>query len=191
VGRDSGWNAQARDADRLSWGTLWRFHRRHVLVGAILAVAAGAISWSLLAWMSPALVSMVLAVPVGGFLASNAAGDALRRWGLLSTPEEREPPRIAVATEAMVEELRRVPPPPADIEALLADRHALARHVAWLDLRTERRRGDADPILAAAWLRLTEGAGLASLDARQTFAVLASSTIMRRIVDKPERRLAL
>lgn len=184
AGRDSGWNAQARDADRLSWDTLWRFHRRHMLVGMILAAAAGAISWSLLAWMSPALVSMVLAVPIGAFLGANAAGDALRRWGLLSTPEERHPPRIAVETAALVEELRAVPPPPADLETLLADPHALARHVAWLDLRTERRRGDADPILAAAWLRLTEGASLASLDARQAFAVLASSTIMRRVIDK-------
>ena len=43
AGRDSGWNAQARDADRLSWGTLWRFHRRSVPRGVALGVLVGVI----------------------------------------------------------------------------------------------------------------------------------------------------
>ena len=61
TGRDSGWNPQARDADRVPWGLLWRFHARHMYAGILLAVAAAAISWRLLAWMSPALVGLVLA----------------------------------------------------------------------------------------------------------------------------------
>ena len=57
---------QARDADRVPWSLLWRFHRRHVLAGLLLAAAAGAISWRLLAWMSPALVGLVLRRPALG-----------------------------------------------------------------------------------------------------------------------------
>lgn len=180
-GRDSGWSAQARDAGGLQWATLWQFHRRHMIVGAVLAAAAGAISWSLLAWMSPALVSMLLAAPLGAFLGASVAGDWLRRRGALSTPEERAPPGISRATDALVGELRATRAPPADLAALIADPRALLRHMAWLDARTERRPGEPDPALAAAWLRITEGSGLASLEPRESFAVLSSSAIMRRV----------
>lgn len=183
LGRDSGWKAQARDSDRIDWPAQWRFHRRHMLVGAMFAIAAGAISLSLLAWMSPALISMLIAAPLGAFLGSNAAGDWLRRRGLLSTPEERAPPAIVRAAAAAVADLRAAPPPPPGLPALLGDRAALARHFAWLDARTERRPEEADPTLAAAWLRVTEGAGLDALDPRQSYAVLASSLILRRVVD--------
>ncbi len=183
LGRDSGWNAQARDSDRMDWSTLWRFHRRHMAVGVLLATAAGAISWSLLAWMSPALLSMLVAVPLGAFLASNAAGDWMRRRGLLSTPEERAPPAIALAAADAIAGLRTAPTAPDDLAALLGDRAALARHFGWLDARTERSRDEPDPTLAAAWLRVTEGAGLDELDARQSYAILASSRILRRVVD--------
>ena len=92
TGRDSGWDAQARDSDRVPWSILWRFHRRHMLIGVLLAVAAGAISWRLLAWMSPALVGLVLAVPLSAFMGNARVGRALARLGLLLTPEEAHPP---------------------------------------------------------------------------------------------------
>ena len=63
-------------------------------------VAAGAISWRLLAWMSPALLGLVLAVPLSAFMGSAAAGRRLARMGLLMTPEERTPPPIAAAADA-------------------------------------------------------------------------------------------
>lgn len=183
AGRDSGWNAQARESDRMAWSTIWRFHRRHMMVGAILAVAAGAISWSLLAWMSPALLSMLIAAPVGKFLGSNTAGDWMRRRRLLGTPEERCAPDIARAAAAAVVDLQAAAPAPAGLAALVADPAALARHVAWLDVRTERRRGEPDPTLAAAWLRVTEGAELHELDDKQSHAILASAGLLRRIVE--------
>jgi membrane glycosyltransferase len=184
AGRDSGWNPQERDADRLSWRTLWAFHKRHMFVGLLLAASAGLISWSLLAWMSPALVSTLIAVPLGGFLGAKAAGDRMRRLGLLTIPEERDVPGIARAADRATAELRAAPPAPADLAALLKDAPALARHMAWIDGPTERRAGEDDPVLAAGWLRLADGLGLQGLDARQTYAVLSSSTIMRRLIGK-------
>ena len=100
TGRDSGWAAQARDADRVPWPLLWRFHRRHMLAGASSSPStAGAISWRLLAWMSPALLGLVLAVPLSAFMGSARAGRRLARLGLLVTPEERRPPPLAAAAE--------------------------------------------------------------------------------------------
>ena len=92
TGRDSGWAAQARDADRVPWPLLWRFHRRHMLAGLLLAVAAGAISWRLLAWMSPALLGLVLAVPLSAFMGSAAAGRGLARLGPPRHPRGAQPP---------------------------------------------------------------------------------------------------
>ena len=92
TGRDSGWNAQARDSTRIPWADLWMFHRRHTLVGLILAVTAGLISWSLLAWMSPALIGLGVSIPLAALVSSRGVGDWLRRRGVMVTPEEVTPP---------------------------------------------------------------------------------------------------
>jgi membrane glycosyltransferase len=176
TGRDSGWNPQARDADRVPWGLLWRFHARHMYVGILLAVAAAAISWRLLAWMSPALIGLVLAVPISAFMGSARAGRVLTRLGLLVTPEERAPPVLARAAEDEAEALRATgAPPPQSLAELLADPPALARHIAWLDAPTTRPPGTPDANLASALLKLADGLGPDQLDARESFAVLASA----------------
>jgi membrane glycosyltransferase len=174
TGRDSGWAAQARDADRVPWPLLWRFHRRHMLAGLVLAGAAGAISWRLLAWMSPALLGLVLAVPLSAFMGSARAGQRLARLGLLVTPEERHPPSLATAAEREAEALRAHAAAPRDLCGLLADPDALVRHLAWLDQPTGRRRGEPDSALAGALLKLADGYGPDALDAREAFAVMCS-----------------
>ena len=191
TGRDSGWNPQARNSDRVPWPLLWRYHSRHVLAGVVLAVAAGAISWRLLAWMSPALLGLVLAVPLSAFMGSAAAGRALARWGLLVTPEERHPPALAAAAEEEAEELRAAGRVPDGLPALLADPAALARHLAWLDPQTARKTGEPDAALANALLKLADGLEPESLDARETFAVLASPTTLKGLTPRSaDRRLA-
>jgi membrane glycosyltransferase len=147
---------------------------RHVLVGVLLAVAAGLISWRLLAWMSPALVGLMLAVPLSAFMGSAAAGRGLSRWGLLDTPEEHDPPTIAGAADREAEALRASGRVPGGIDDLLSDPPALARHLAWLDPATSRRTGEPDAPLANALLKFSDGMGPESLDDRETFAVLAS-----------------
>jgi membrane glycosyltransferase len=176
TGRDSGWNPQARDSDRVPWPLLWRFHRRHLLAGALLAVAAGAISWRLLAWMSPALLGLVLAVPLAAFMGSAAAGRALARRGILLTPEEVAPPPLVAAAEAEAEALRARARPAGSLPEALADPDALARHLAWLDPPTARRPGEPDAALGSAILKLADGLPIEQLDARESFAVLASAT---------------
>ena len=174
TGRDSGWNPQSRDSDRVPWPILWRFHRRHMLAGVLLAVAAGAISWRLLAWMSPALLGLVLAVPVSAFMGSAAAGRGLARLGLLTTPEERRPPPLAAAAEREAEALRARARIPDGIAELLSDPSALERHLAWCDPPTARRLGEPDAHLASALLKIADGAGPDSLNPKESFAVLAS-----------------
>ncbi len=175
TGRDSGWSAQARDSDRVAWPLLWRFHRRHIIAGVLLAVAAGAISWRLLAWMSPAIVGLVLAVPVSAFMGNAAAGRWLGRMGLLTTPEEHRPPPLADAAEREAEDLRARGRVPDGLQGLLADPAALERHLAWLDGPTARRTGQPDVALGGALVKIADDLPLDRLDPRETFAVLASA----------------
>lgn len=183
TGRDSGWGNQARDSDRVPWGVLWRFHQRHMLIGILLAVAAGAISWRLLAWMSPALVGLVLAVPLSAFMGNARVGRGLARLGLLLTPEERHPPAIAGAADRVADDLRARAHPPADLTGLLADRAALARHLAWVDGPTSRPRGTADAALASALLKLDDALPLDRLDTKEAYAVLAAPSVLGRLAD--------
>ena len=183
TGADSGWRSQSRDADRIAWRDLWAFHHRHMLVGIVLGVLAWMISWSLLAWMSPALTGMIVSIPLAAFVSSGAVGGWLkRRAKLLVTPEETRPPAVALAAEAAAAEMRERPSPPATFVELLGDEAALARHMAWLDSHTERQPGEADATLAAGWLKLSDGVAPDSLSPGERYAVLASEKIMRRVI---------
>jgi len=188
TGRDSGWNAQSRDSDRVPWSILWRFHRRHVLMGLLLAAAAGAISWRLLAWMSPALVGLVLAVPLSAFMGNARVGRALARTGLLLTPEETSPPPIAGAADRVADDLRARARPPVSLAALLDDPAALDRHLAWLDEPTARPRGTPDAALASALLKLDDALPLDRLDPREAYAVLAAPRVLARLAAQHGRR---
>ena len=181
TGRDSGWGAQARDSDRVPWSILWRFHRRHMAIGILLAAAAGAISWRLLAWMSPALVGLILAVPLSAFVGNARVGRGLARLGLLVTPEERHAPPIATTADRIAEDLRARAHPPADLEALLAEPEALERHLAWVDGPTSRPRGTPDAALASALLKLDDALPLDRLDTRESYAVLAAPGVLTRL----------
>jgi membrane glycosyltransferase len=178
TGRDSGWSAQARDTDRVPWSVLWRFHRRHVLVGLLLAVGAGAISWRLLAWMSPALLGLVLAVPLSAFVGSARNGRRLQRMRLLLTPEERHAPQLAGAAALEAHRLRERSHPPATLAQLLANPEALARHLAWLDEPTSRTPGTPDASLAMGLLKISDELPLDRLDAKESFAVLSAPRIV-------------
>ncbi len=182
TGADSGWGNQSRDSDRVPWGLLWRFHQRHIIAGIVLALAAGAISWRLLAWMSPALLGLVLAVPLSAFMGNARMGRALRRMGLLTTPEERNPPPLAADAEAEASGLRERSRITAGLPGLVTDGEALARHLDWLDPPTARRRGEPDAALASALLKIADGLPLENLDARESYAVLASPETLERIV---------
>ena len=159
TGRDSGWSAQARDSDRVPWSILWRFHRRHVLVGLLLAAAAGAISWRLLAWMSPALLGLVLAVPLSAFMGSARVGRGAAPASASSSPRRSAARRPS-------------PAPPTASPTTLARPRAARRSRSPTSSTTRRRssatspgstrrpragRGEPDAALASALLKLADG----------------------------------
>lgn len=91
LGRDSGWGAQARSAQGISFLQALQLHYRHMLLGALLAVACWEASALVLAWMSPVIAGLLLAPPLS-WLTAKPTPPALR--ALLATPDCRCPPAI-------------------------------------------------------------------------------------------------
>jgi membrane glycosyltransferase len=100
IGRDSGWNAQQRDAGRLSRREAWRSHRIHVAVGLAGMVIAWLLDPAIFWWTSPVSLGLFLSAPLSLLMARTDLGQMFGAMGLLATPEEREvPPVVARAVE--------------------------------------------------------------------------------------------
>ena len=94
AGRDAGWRPQRREGAELSWREAAREHGWHTASGVGLGVLAYLASPVSLIWLSPVVMGLVLAIPIARVTASPRLGEWLRTHGLLTTPEERQPPDI-------------------------------------------------------------------------------------------------
>lgn len=88
AGRDVGWQTQRRDDGTVQRRELYRKYGVPTLCGVVMAASAYAVSLPLLLWMSPVVVGLLFAVPIGALTARPAFGK------LFATPEEGEPPAV-------------------------------------------------------------------------------------------------
>jgi membrane glycosyltransferase len=188
LGRDAGWSAQRRDDGNFARGEFARAYAFPTMLGAALGAGAYAVSAPLLFWMSPVVAGLLLAIPIAALTARSSLGRALRGAGLLLTPEERSPPPILQRANALAAER-----PPADnahpLVRLAEDRALRAAHEDMLQDVPQRRKGDVDVHLAVAMMRIADAdsriEAIASLSAREAFAVMASGEALRRLTEKP------
>jgi membrane glycosyltransferase len=94
LGRSVGWGNQNRETDGTSWGDAIRFHYFPTLLGAAWTWLAVKISPVFAAWMSPILAGLLFSIPVSVWTSRARYGKALARQGILSTPEELDPPDV-------------------------------------------------------------------------------------------------
>ena len=88
------WPEQCR-ADRcVALREAWCTHWVPMAVSAGCVAVLGLTRPQLLPWLLPALLGPLLVVPLASILASVRVGRALRRLGLLVTPEELSPPAV-------------------------------------------------------------------------------------------------
>jgi membrane glycosyltransferase len=143
TGRDSGWGPQRRHAAKTAWGEAWSVHWPHVVIGIVIGAIAYALSPTLVAWLSPTLAGLFLAVPLSKLSGSTTAGGALNKLAMLRTPEEREAPELLRRRDELV--ARAEPMPRDGLRHLARDRQARLAHVTGNAPRPAETRGHPDP----------------------------------------------
>jgi membrane glycosyltransferase len=190
MGMDSGWNPQRRDDGSVPFPTILVGHVSHMLLGLVTLVAGFLISPSLVAWMSPTIAGLLLAALLTWGSGQLSVGLALRRAGLLLTPEETAPPPIVRQSGQWRDALTPAAEPGADgLLVLHRDETLRALHVRFLPASVDHRRGDIDQARATASAKLDEAVSIeeavAWLKPAERNAVLLDRGLLGRLAALP------
>ena len=92
LGRRISWEAQQRKDEGTSWAEAIRFHWGGtvfaVIWGGTLFIINRAFFW----WLSPIVISLIVAVPLSVWLSRRHMGEKIRKYGLFLIPDEVAPP---------------------------------------------------------------------------------------------------
>ena len=187
TGSDSDWVTQRRQAEAIRWRDAWHFHWRHTAVGILIAVLAFFLSPTLLAWLSPAIAGLALAIPLSKASGSVRAGRALARLGLLRIPEERALPAIMQRRDALVQSGQ---PMQADgLRHLAQHRNARLAHASVNLPRPAETRGHPNPHRLTATKKLADAESLHEvlnwLTAPERIEVAADPALLERLAALP------
>jgi membrane glycosyltransferase len=156
-GRDTGWNPQRRDDGSIPLRDTVRRHFWHTALGLLAGATAYGLSPYLFAWMSPTILGLVLAIPLSAASGLKQLGLALKRAGLLLTPEERSPPPIVARANALAQELSALRIDEIDgLRVVHGDLTMRQRHIQLLPEAPRRARGHVDPHRAVAEAKLID-----------------------------------
>jgi len=189
-GRDTGWNPQRRDDGSIPFRSIVRRHRAHTALGVLTLFASLLISPSLAAWMSPTIVGLILAIPLSWASGQLWIGVALRRLGLLTTPEETLAPNIVQRSNALSLELASAGHDGDDgLRAVHGDTAFRLQHELFLPSATRRRRGEVDVEEAVATAKLNDAKSLeeaiAWLKPKERMALLNDRALIALLVRLP------
>jgi membrane glycosyltransferase len=179
MGRDSGWNPQRRDSGGTTWSDAWHFHKRHMFLSCVTAVIVWFLSPPLLAWLSPALLGLFLAVPLSRASGSEGLGRFLSRLALLRTPEETEVPALVARRQELVRDAGALPDD--GLRHLARNRESRLIHINGNLARPADPRGHPDPYAFTAEQKLK--------DARSLDEALAWLTPVERVEVAGDARL--
>jgi membrane glycosyltransferase len=143
TGRDSGWNAQRRHAAMTSWGEAWSVHWPHLMIGVMIGTIAFIISPTLLAWLTPTLLGLLLAVPLSKISGSVKLGRALGWLRLLRIPEEKHVPDVVRRRDELLAHAASMPTD--GLRYIARNRQARYAHVTGNLPRPPESRGHPDP----------------------------------------------
>ncbi|MCC8952983.1 glucans biosynthesis glucosyltransferase MdoH [Bradyrhizobium sp. Pear77] len=180
LGRDAGWQTQRRDDGEVERRELYRKYGVPTACGVAMAASAYAVSLPLLLWMSPVIVGLLFAIPIGAWTAK----PVLR--ALFMTPEEVGPPSVLVRANELALSSAHASAPA--LAMLRQDPDLLHRHLASLPPTRRRGPGEIDPDLAMARARI-EASGsfdeaVEHLTPREMLAVLGDSVLLEGVLAK-------
>ncbi len=104
LGRKVTWKGQRRGDGVEDWRDAIANYGAMTIMGVVWALVAQQLAPDLLAWMSPVLVGLFLAVPLAVLTSQPVVGAMARRNGWFLTPEETEPPEVVVDLTGQVNE---------------------------------------------------------------------------------------
>lgn len=188
TGRDSGWNRQRRHVASATWAEAWSFHWKHMLIGALFGIVAFMISPTLLAWLSPTLAGLILAVPLSKASSSVRWGERLLRLGILLTPEEREPPELLRRRDEIE---ARFPVSPEDgLRHLACNPQARSAHIKGNLPRPPEQRGQPDAHRLTATAKLADARSLTEalqwLNPSERIHVASDVRLLERLAELAE-----
>ncbi len=194
-GRDTGWNPQRRDDGSIPLRDIVRRHRSHVALGVVTLIAGLMISPSLVAWMSPTIAGLILAILLSWTSGMLSIGLALKRLHLLMTPEETHKPEIARRANELAQALAAVGEDEIDsILTVHADANFRARHTQFLPAPRTPARGHVDPDRAVAEAKLKDAETIDELarwlKPRERVVVLHDSSMIAAIARLPAKNAA-
>ncbi len=192
-GFDTGWEPQRRDDGSIPFKAIVRRHRSHVMLGVLTLIAGLLISPSLVAWMSPTIAGLILAILLSWASGQRSIGLALRRIGILATPEETHPPQIAVRANELAEQLAASGQDGADaLRAICADSQFREVHQVFLPAGKLRARGDISQERALAIAKLNDSLclddAIAWLTPKERMVVLHDRALIGLLARLPARR---
>jgi membrane glycosyltransferase len=158
MGRDSGWKPQRRDSIGTSWSDAWHYHKRHMMLSCVTAVIVWFLSPPLLAWLSPALLGLFLAVPLSRASGSVSLGRVLSRFALLRTPDEAAMPALVARRQELA--VRATPLPEDGLRHLARNRACRLAHIEGNLARPADPRGQPDPHAFTAAQKLKDARSL-------------------------------
>jgi membrane glycosyltransferase len=187
LGRDTGWQPQRRDDGSIPLKDIVRRHRAHTVLGILAGLSAFMIATSLFLWMSPTILGLLLAIPLSWLSGQLGAGLALKRLGLLMTPEEKQPPAIALrANELQARNATFGYDDEDSLRALYADATLRERHLEMLPPVAHRKRGVIETDRALAEAKLVDAEtiddAIAWLHPKERMVVLHDRALLNMLV---------
>lgn len=191
-GFDTGWDPQRRDDGSVPIKAIVRRHRSHVFLGVLSLIAGLLISPSLVAWMSPTIAGLILAIVISWATSQRWLGLVFRRAGVLVTPEETTTPPIARRGRALHRLLARAGHDDVNgLVALHADPELRALHESWLPARPPRQRGQISADRAMAEAKLADAETLEDavdwLNRGERLVVLSDRALLGMLARLPHR----
>ena len=193
MGRDSGWKPQRRDSVGTTWSDAWHYHKRHMLLSCMTAVIVWFLSPPLLAWLSPALLGLLLAVPLSRASGSESLGRVLSKLALLRTPEEWHTPALVARRQELVRQAEALPDD--GLRHLARHRESRLSHVNGNLARAPDPRGHPDPHAFTAEQKLKDARSLdealAWLTASERVEVAGSARLLNQLALLPDAEYPL
>ncbi len=188
LGRDSGWGAQRRKISDSTIVDAWIAYRKMTLIGIGTAVIAWFLSPSLLAWLAPALLGLLLSVPLSRLSGSVSIARALRKVGLLRTPEEAHEPALVARKRELINEAESLPED--GLFHLSRHREARAAHIEAILPKPAGPRGQPDANFLTAGKKIEDAAhvdeALEWLTPPERICVAGSPALLNQLGALPE-----